>query len=187
MYILQCCALVSPLDTCHLTLDPNTAHKKLSLSEANRKVMRGKEKHAYPNHLKRFDTWPQVLCREAMTGRCYWEVGWSGGVDVGVTYRGLGRKGAGGECGLGINSNSWCLFCSGNSYAAKHNGNEAAIMVPSLPSRRVGVYLDWPGGVLSFYSVSSDALTHLYTFHCTFSEPLYPGFRVWSASAMYLC
>ncbi|KAJ8377658.1 hypothetical protein AAFF_G00255030 [Aldrovandia affinis] len=40
----------------------------------------------------------------------------------------------------------------------------------------VGVYLDWPAGTLSFYSISSDRLTHLHTFHTTFTEPLYPGF-----------
>ncbi|CAL8290470.1 unnamed protein product [Lota lota] len=59
---------------CELTLDPNTAHRRLSLSEDNRKVTWVGEDQSYPDHPERFDYWHQVLCREALTGRCYWEV-----------------------------------------------------------------------------------------------------------------
>ncbi|CAL8275009.1 unnamed protein product [Gadus morhua 'NCC'] len=60
-------------DVCELTLDPNTAHRVLSLSEDNRKVTRVREYQSYPDHPDRFDSRAQVLGREALTGRCYWE------------------------------------------------------------------------------------------------------------------
>ncbi|XP_071251429.1 NACHT, LRR and PYD domains-containing protein 3-like [Salvelinus alpinus] len=174
---------------CDLTLDPNTVNRLLSLSEENRKMTCRTEEQPYPNHLKRFEVWPQVLCREGLTGRCYWEVEWSGrGADIGVTYNGIRRRGRGNDCGLGYNDKSWSLFCYDNSYRAWHNNNLTTIDVPSSSSHRVGVYLDWPAGTLSFYRVSSDTLTHLHTFHTTFTETLYPGFRVWyDDSSVSLC
>ncbi|CAL8390705.1 unnamed protein product [Arctogadus glacialis] len=63
---------------CELTLDPNTAHRRLSLSEDNRKVTQVTAEESYPDHPERFDSWRQVLCREGLTGRCYWEVEWKG-------------------------------------------------------------------------------------------------------------
>ncbi|XP_055751675.1 NLR family CARD domain-containing protein 3-like [Salvelinus fontinalis] len=174
---------------CDLTLDPNTVNRLLSLSEENRKMTCRTEEQPYPNHLKRFEVWPQVLCREGLTGRCYWEVEWSGrGADIGVTYNGIRRRGGGNDCGLGYNDKSWSLFCYDNSYRAWHNNNLTTIDVHPSSSQRVGVYLDWPAGTLSFYRVSSDILTHLHTFHTTFTETLYPGFRVWyDDSSVSLC
>uniref|UniRef100_A0AAZ3R064 Uncharacterized protein n=1 Tax=Oncorhynchus tshawytscha TaxID=74940 RepID=A0AAZ3R064_ONCTS len=172
---------------CDLTLDPNTVNRLLSLTEENRKVTCGKKKQPYPDHPERFEVCRQVLCRERLTGRCYWEVEWSGGWPViGVTYKGINRRGGGKDCGLGWNDKSWSLFCSDNSYTARHNCNTTLIDVPSSSSHRVGVYLDWPAGTLSFYRVSSDSLTHLNTFYTTFTEPLYPGFWVYDDSSVSL-
>ncbi|XP_038839112.1 NLR family CARD domain-containing protein 3-like, partial [Salvelinus namaycush] len=165
-----------------LTLDPNTVNSLLSLSEENRKVTWRREKQPYPDHPERFDKdIRQVLCREGLTGRCYWEVEWSGimGAGIGVTYKGISRRGGGDDCCLGYNDKSWSLFCDDNSYIARHNNNPTTIVVPSSSPHRVGVYLDWPAGTLSFYRASSDTLTHLITFTSTFTEPLYPGFRVY--------
>ncbi|KAM9471264.1 uncharacterized protein ACWYII_007159 isoform 2-T2 [Salvelinus alpinus] len=165
---------------CDLTLDPNTVNRLLSLSEENRKVTCRTEEQPYPDHPERFEDWGQVLCREGLTGRCYWEVEWSGRrADIGVTYKGISRRGRVNDCCLGYNDKSWSLFCSDYSYTAWHNNNPTTIDVPSSSSHRVGVYLDWPAGTLSFYRASSDTLTHLITFTSTFTEPLYPGFRVW--------
>ncbi|XP_071199202.1 NLR family CARD domain-containing protein 3-like [Salvelinus alpinus] len=164
---------------CDLTLDPNTIDRHLSLSEENRKVTWRREEQPYPDHLERFEDWGQVLCREGLTGRCYWEVEWSGRRAVtGVTYKGISRKGGVNDCCLGYNDKSWSLFCYDNRYTARHNNNPISIDVPSSSSHRVGVYLDWPAGTLSFYRASSDTVTHLYTFTSTFTEPLHPGFRV---------
>ncbi|KAJ7997989.1 hypothetical protein DPEC_G00217890 [Dallia pectoralis] len=79
---------------CDLTLDLNTAHRNLYLSEENRKVTWRSEEQPYPDHPERFDYCKQVLCREGLSGRCYWEVEWSGGwADIGVTYKGINRRG----------------------------------------------------------------------------------------------
>src|SRR4029434_2433001 len=139
-------------------------------------------------------------CRDGVSGRCYWEVEWSGDVDisvsyksisrrggdVGVAYKSIQRKGQNDESWLGHNDKSWSLEFD-NIYSARHNNEGTAIPAPSSRSRRVGVYLDWPAGTLSFYSVSSDTLTHLHTFHSTFTEPLYPVFRVYYDSSVSLC
>uniref|UniRef100_A0A8C9RP32 SPRY-associated domain-containing protein n=1 Tax=Scleropages formosus TaxID=113540 RepID=A0A8C9RP32_SCLFO len=75
------------IQVCQLSLDPNTAQRELSLSEGNREVRRRGKPQPYPDHPHRFD-WPQVLCREGLTGRCYWEVEWSGtsGVYIAVFH-----------------------------------------------------------------------------------------------------
>ena len=100
----------SPSDACDLTLDPNTAYRELSLSEDNRKVTRVGEVQSYPDHPDRFDSWPLVLGREALTGRCYWEVEREGGVEIGVTYRGITRRGGGNDSWLGGKNKSWAPF-----------------------------------------------------------------------------
>uniref|UniRef100_A0A8C4X3F7 Tripartite motif-containing protein 16-like n=1 Tax=Erpetoichthys calabaricus TaxID=27687 RepID=A0A8C4X3F7_ERPCA len=127
-----------------LTLDINTAHRDLRLSEGNKKVTCEGTKANYPDHTDRFDCWEQVLCREALTGiRCYWEVECSGDfMMIGVAYKGLSSKGKTDDA-------------------------------PYSP--RIGVYLDWPAGSLSFYSVSH-TMTLLHRFNTSFTEPLYPGF-----------
>ncbi|XP_064844956.1 NLR family CARD domain-containing protein 3-like isoform X1 [Oncorhynchus masou masou] len=173
---------------CDLTLDPNTVNRLLSLSEENRKVTCRREKQPYPDHPERFEDWYQVLCREGLTGRCYWELEWRGiGADIGVTYKGIRRRGRVNDCRLGANDKSWSLVCSDNRYTAWHNNKHITIDVPSSSSHRVGVYLDWPAGTLSFYRASSDTLTHLYTFTSTFTESLFPGLYVWDDSSVSLC
>ncbi|XP_034151438.1 stonustoxin subunit beta-like, partial [Esox lucius] len=175
-----------------LTLDPNTVHRNLSLSEENKEVTRRREEQPYPDHPERFDVCPQVLCREGLSGRCYWEVEGSKRVGgIAVTYKGINRRGGGGDCRLGFNDKSWSLNCYDDCYSASHNDMRTVIPVTSSVTssdpHRVGVYLDWPAGTLSFYRVSSDTLTHLYTFNTTFTEPLYPGFWVDNDSSVSLC
>ncbi|XP_048859994.1 NACHT, LRR and PYD domains-containing protein 12-like [Brienomyrus brachyistius] len=104
--------------SCQLTLDPNTASRHLYLSGGNRKVTHvGGAEQPYPDHPERFDHWPQVLCKESLTGRCYWEAEWDGdGARIGVTYKGIRRKGEW-DCLLGDNDKSWCLFCYPGSYS----------------------------------------------------------------------
>ncbi|KAM3843022.1 protein NLRC3-like [Diretmus argenteus] len=173
-----------------LTLDPNTAQRNLFLSEDNRKVTWVEEEQPHPDHLERFDYWIQVLCRDGLTGRCYWEAEWEGGVDIGMTYRGISRRGEGDDCMIGGNEKSWCLTCYDDGrYSVWHNNRRTVLPIFCSFSDRVGVYLDWSAGTLSFYRVSSDSLIHLHTFTSTFTEPLYPGigFEFWSGSSVSLC
>ncbi|XP_029923755.1 NLR family CARD domain-containing protein 3-like [Myripristis murdjan] len=164
--------------SCELKLDTNTANRRLVLSEDNRKVTGVRQEQPYPDHPERFDHWKQILCSDGLTGRCSWEVEWKGFVSIGVTYRGISRRGDREDCELGGNENSWSLNCHGSGrFSAWHNNRSTPISASS-PSNRVSVYLDWPAGSLSFYSVSSDSLILLHTFNSSFTEPLYPGFRV---------
>ncbi|XP_062393576.1 NACHT, LRR and PYD domains-containing protein 12-like isoform X2 [Sardina pilchardus] len=183
---------------CDLTLDPKTACRRLSLSEGNRKVTFVREEQPYPEYPERFDSsyWSQVLCREGLTGRCYWEAEWSegicrGGAQISVAYKSIKRKGRGDDVIMGWNAKSWSLDCySDYSYYVWHNNGLTDIPAPSSGSSRVGVHLDWPAGTLSFYSVSSHTLTHLHTFYSKFTEPLCPGFRfdyLYSGSSVSLC
>ncbi|XP_059928877.1 NACHT, LRR and PYD domains-containing protein 12-like isoform X2 [Gadus macrocephalus] len=183
---------------CEITLDPITAHQDFSLSEDNRKVTRGKRgqfRGQYPYHPERFLPLFQVLCREGLTGRCYWEVEWNHHVWIAVTYRGIQRKEWVNEAFLGKNDKSWSIECNNGGYTAWHNDGKTDVPLPPTGSNRVGVYLDRPAGTLSFYSVSpggggsSDTLTHLHTFQSTFTkEDLLPGFRLeWRESSVSLC
>ncbi|XP_064816989.1 uncharacterized protein LOC135533630 [Oncorhynchus masou masou] len=178
-------------DACHLTLDPNTANPHLILSEGNKKLKRVVEDQHYEDHPDRFDFHPQVLCREGLSGgRYYWEVERDGdGAFIGVAYKGMKRKGGESDSRIGHNKESWCLVCYDRAYNFYHNGVIRYSRPNTCPvSKRVGVYLDWPAGTLSFYSVSSSGtVTHFYTEHTTFTEPLYPGFIMYSSSSLTLC
>uniref|UniRef100_A0A3Q1HV63 NACHT domain-containing protein n=1 Tax=Anabas testudineus TaxID=64144 RepID=A0A3Q1HV63_ANATE len=172
---------------CELELDPNTAHRYLQLSDNNRKATRLKVQQPYPDHPDRFEYWCQVLCRNALTGRCYWEVEWTGRVLVSVSYRSIRKKGDIPDCWFGGNDKSWTLFHSEeDGYSVRHNNRFTAISSSSV-SNKVSVYVDCPAGTLSFYRVSSDKLIHLHTFNTTFTEPLYAGFRIISGSMSVYC
>ncbi|KAK0144093.1 E3 ubiquitin/ISG15 ligase TRIM25 [Merluccius polli] len=178
---------------CGLTLDPNTAYRRLSLSEDLREVKRVEEDQSYPDHPERFDRRANVLCREGLTGRCYWEVERRGVVGIGVTYRGITRRGKGNDSWLGYNNKSWKLVCD-DGYTAYYNGSYTVLPLRPSGSTRVGVYVDRPAGSLSFYRVSpgvggsSDTLTLIHTFQTTFTqEVLLPGFGFWPGSSVSLC
>ncbi|KAJ8353060.1 hypothetical protein AAFF_G00113930 [Aldrovandia affinis] len=165
--------------SCPLTLDPNTAHRYLCLSEGNRKVTHVGQIQSYRDHPERFDIWPQVLCREGLSGRCYWEAEWGGGVHIAVSYKEISRKGGGDDCALGRYNKSWSLFCSPYIYCFRHNNERTEL--PAPPSSRIGVYLDHRAGTLSFYNVS-DTMTLLHRVQTIFTKPLYLGFRFYSGS-----
>nr|XP_046258263.1 NLR family CARD domain-containing protein 3-like isoform X2 [Scatophagus argus] len=166
--------------SCELTLDTNTINKNVKLCDNNRTVTRVEEDLSYPDHPDRFNKWPQVLCREGLTGRCYWEVELRGHVDISVSYRGINRRGHRYDCRFGRNEQSWSVECSDGGYCVWHDNKGTPASSSSSPaSNRVAVYVDCPAGILSFYRVSSDTLIHLHTFNTTFTEPLYPGFGFW--------
>ncbi|XP_039530241.1 NACHT, LRR and PYD domains-containing protein 12-like isoform X6 [Pimephales promelas] len=188
-----------------LTLDLNTVCDRLCLSEENREITNthitvffgtGTDTlQPYPDHPDRFDDVSQVLCRESVCGRCYWEIEWSGrGVFISVSYKSISRKGEGHECVFGYNDQSWSLNCSPYSYSFIHNNRQTDLTVKPISRRteecvcyrRIGVYVDPSAGTLSFYSVS-DTTSLIHTVQTTFTHTLYPGFGVWSGSSVKLC
>nr|XP_055057139.1 NLR family CARD domain-containing protein 3-like isoform X2 [Misgurnus anguillicaudatus] len=179
---------------CDLTLDPNTANTQLILSEDNRKVTCMNVEQSYPDHPERFRWYPQVFCKESLTGRCYWEVKWSGwGVFISVANKSIHRKDRRDDSLFGFNKKSWSLQCTNRGITARHRskGRIISALKPyfnnEAVSNRVGVYLDWSAGTLSFYSVTdTQTLTHLHTFNTTFTQPLYAGFMVYLNSSVSL-
>ncbi len=175
--------VLSLSDFCRFTLDENTAHKCLCFSEENRMITETNTDQSYPDHPDRFDSLTQVLCRESVCGRCYWEVEWRGrGVCISVSYKSISRKGRGDECAFGYNDQSWSLYSFPSSYCKYsfcHNYTETEL--PEVSSScRIGVYVDHSAGTLSFYSVS-DTRTLIHRVQTTFTQPLYAGFRVYGS------
>ncbi len=167
---------LSPLDSHHqLTLDLNTVNKNLHVSKMSRVIEYTYTVHQYPDHPERFDYWEQVLCRESVCGRCYWEVEWSGKVDISVSYKSISRKGEADECRFGCNDQSWCLSCSDSRCSFWHSKKKTKLPRVSSSSR-IGVYVDHSAGTLSFYSVS-DTMTLIHRVQTTFTQPLYAGFE----------
>ncbi|XP_058266445.1 tripartite motif-containing protein 16 isoform X2 [Hemibagrus wyckioides] len=168
-----------------LSVDPDTAHQSLSMCE-EKGVVCSTECQAYPDQPERFDWWAQVLCREPLTAHCYWEAEWTGlhGVDIAVSYRDIQRKGDNDECSFGYNKQSWSLDCAIVKYAFAHDKVEKEISAPV--SHRIGVYLDYKAGVLSFYSVS-DCMTLLHREETRFTQPLYAGFGLYEGSTVRIC
>nr|XP_029132679.1 tripartite motif-containing protein 16-like isoform X1 [Labrus bergylta] len=159
--------------SCDITLDPNTAHIGLLLSDGNRKLTSMSKHQSYSSHPDRFTNYRQVLSKESLTGRCYWEVELRGrGVCVAVTYKNISRAGRSDECGFGRNDKSWELDCDKNSYKFWYNKVQTLISGPQ--SSRVGVYLDHRAGILSFYSISK-TMTLLHRVQTTFTQPLHAG------------
>ncbi|XP_030608852.1 tripartite motif-containing protein 16-like [Archocentrus centrarchus] len=161
-----------------LTMDPDTVHRKLFLSNQNRTVSdTGQHPTNYDSYLHgrdRFSVQQQVLSKEGLTGPCYWEVELKGrGVSVAVTYKNENKLD---QSGFGSNNKSWALDCYSHSYKFRHNN--VTVPISGHPSSKVGVYVDPRAGILSFYSIS-DTMTLLRRVHTTFTEPLYAGLRVW--------
>ncbi|XP_056310169.1 tripartite motif-containing protein 16 [Danio aesculapii] len=169
------------------TLDLNTMNDHLRLSESNRMITGAETAQPYFDHPDKFNGWPQVLCRESMCGRCYWEIEWSGdvGVMLSVSYKSISRKGFGNECAFGGNDKSWSLACFPSRYSFWHNSKRTDLSVKPI-SRMIGVYVDKSAGTLSFYSISN-TISLIHTVQTTFTQPLYPGFTVDPRSSVKMC
>uniref|UniRef100_A0A3B4BEP3 Tripartite motif-containing protein 16-like n=1 Tax=Periophthalmus magnuspinnatus TaxID=409849 RepID=A0A3B4BEP3_9GOBI len=139
-----------------ITLDPDTAHCRLSLSDGNRRATVEREK------------------QESLTERCYFEVEWGGRkARVGLAYYDMERKGASAQSGLGFNDKSWALDCDHDGYSFWSDGVQTQVSGPV--SSRIGVYLDHSAGVLAFYSVRQRSSILLHRVQTTFTQPLLIG------------
>ncbi|XP_029549925.1 tripartite motif-containing protein 16-like protein [Salmo trutta] len=174
---------------CELTLDPNTAHKDLSISMEDRMVRWDPKKQKVPvqPHPERFTNRHQVMCREGLEAeRCYWEVEMVGNkAEIALAYLGINRKSRSKTSAFGGSDQSWSLDCS-KGYSVSHNSK--SILLSATPSQhKIGVYLKFKEGTIAFYEVS-DRMKFLYrTQKCTFTEPLYPGFWLGDDSPITLC
>ncbi|XP_055013540.1 E3 ubiquitin-protein ligase TRIM39-like isoform X2 [Boleophthalmus pectinirostris] len=161
---------------CDVSMEPTSAHAGLSLSADNRQVILRSPAPPPPDHPDRFTHYRQVLSREALSGRCYWEVersGW-GAVRVALCYRDIQRRGHVDTCAFGHNPESWSVDISDKGFSFCFKGKRVELAGP--PASRLGVYLDHSAGLLSFYSVSH-SMNLLHRLHTHFTQPLHVG--VW--------
>ncbi|XP_033839106.2 NLR family CARD domain-containing protein 3-like [Periophthalmus magnuspinnatus] len=112
-----------------------------------------------------------VLVRGAqgLSGRCYWEIEASEPFNIGVTHWSRGLE----EFRLGQNQTSWSFVCSEGGCYGFHDNKRFPVSVHCSHAGRLAVYLDHTSGVLSFYRVTADSQTHLYTFRDTFNDVLF--------------
>ncbi|XP_076158964.1 uncharacterized protein trim25l isoform X2 [Alosa pseudoharengus] len=163
---------------CVLTLDPNSAHRRLVLSEGNTVATLQASPQVCADCPERFDGWTQVVCLGPLTAdRCYWEVEWRGrGSSLGVALASMPRKGADSRSGLGYNGQSWSLELSDMCCAALHANQKQEIPVTYSP--RVGLFLDRAAQTLAFYGVD-DELALLHAFRSpALAQPLHAAFGV---------
>lgn len=182
MELRTVCRVPGLLDTLRrfrgdVTLDPDTANPELVLSEDRRSVQRGDLRQPLPDSPERFDPGPCVLGQERFSsGRHYWEVevGDRASWALGVCRDNVDRKEKG---ELSVGNGFWILVFLGSYYTCP----ERAFAPLRDPPRRVGVFLDYEAGLLSFYSATDGSL--LFVFPQTpFSGTLRPLFSPLSSS-----
>uniref|UniRef100_F7BJ36 Tripartite motif containing 58 n=1 Tax=Ornithorhynchus anatinus TaxID=9258 RepID=F7BJ36_ORNAN len=158
-----------------VTLDPATAHPALVLGDDLKSVRDGDVWEEVPDTADRFDTWPCVLGRECFrSGRRYWEVGMESQTEwgLGVCRESALRKG---EASQSPENGVWAVWLlKGNGYMVLSSSSDPVIQ--ERRPERMGIYLDYEGGEISFYNVTAGA--HVYTFAQSFSGPLRPYFFV---------
>ncbi|XP_075034958.1 nuclear factor 7, brain-like [Mixophyes fleayi] len=154
-----------------MLLDPSTAHPNLILSDGLTSVKYGDAKLPLPDNPKRFSQCILVLGSEGFeSGRHYWEVevGDKTAWDVGMASESSNRKG---KIKLNPKNGYWAIWLrNGNAYKALESPSKT-LAINAKP-KRIGVYVDYEGGQISFYN--ADDMTAIYTFNATFTEKLYP-------------
>ncbi|XP_043942071.1 zinc-binding protein A33-like [Protopterus annectens] len=154
----------------NLVLDAKTAHPNLILSKDLTKIIFGNKTQELPDYPERFDEWYSVLGSEGfMSGRHYWELVVQNNTDwsVGVTRESSNRKG---DVIMSPENGYWILDFSENKYEPCDT-TQKDLKCRETP-QRIGIYLDYEGGQVSFYN--ADNMSHIYTFTDTFTERLYP-------------
>ncbi|CAL1602540.1 unnamed protein product [Knipowitschia caucasica] len=156
-----------------ITLDPNTAHPRLVVSLDGKQVFCGERHHPVPDSPERFDRVVCALGREGFDcGRHYWEieVGSKTDWDLGVASRSVVRKG---KITVSPAHGYWFLSLRDNVDYAFRTEPSTALTVSQRPSR-IGVFLDYDKGTVSFYNV--DARVLIYTYSNRFSDVILPFF-----------
>ncbi|XP_041821155.1 E3 ubiquitin-protein ligase TRIM39-like [Chelmon rostratus] len=160
-----------------VTLDPDTANPYLILSDDGKQVTHDDVKKRLPDHPKRFSTCACVLGKQSFSsGRFYFEVQVKGKTDwnFGVARESINRKGL---ITLSPENGFWTIWLrNGNEYEAL----DAHVVSLSLksPPQKVGVFVDYEEGLVSFYDVDPAALIYSFT-GCSFTKKLFPYFSPW--------
>lgn len=163
------------------SLDYNTAHNKVALSENYTVASVADLPLNYQPHPKRFTYCSQVLGLHCYKkGIHYWEVELQKNnfCGVGICYGSMPRQGP--DSRLGRNSASWCVEWFNTKISAWHNNVEKTL--PSTKATRVGVLLNCDHGFVIFFAVT-DKVYVMYKFKVDFTEAVYPAFWVFSAGA----
>ncbi|XP_038260720.1 nuclear factor 7, ovary-like isoform X2 [Dermochelys coriacea] len=161
------------IDLPRVTLDPATAHPCLVLSEDRTRVRDGHLRRPLPDTPARFDFCVAVLGAEAFTsGRRYWEVelGEKPAWTLGVVHASISRKG---KIHASPSKGFWVIRLRGGTELMAKDTPPMVLHPQALP-HRIGVYLDYEGGQISFYDARR--MSHLYTFSAQFAESVYPYF-----------
>ncbi|XP_068129189.1 E3 ubiquitin/ISG15 ligase TRIM25-like [Hyperolius riggenbachi] len=168
-----------------ISLDVNTAHDKLNISDDRKTATYVGVKQNRPVRPERFQNYLNVISSQSFSsGRHCWEAESSerGGCDIGMCYSSIDRKGN--QSDIGYNNKSWCLRRKNNQYAVIHGHKE--IQIPhSVSSNRVRVCLDYEAGQLSFYELC-DPIRRLHTFTATFTEPLHAALGVFNVKGNWV-
>ncbi|XP_068181702.1 zinc-binding protein A33-like [Antennarius striatus] len=166
-----------------VSLDPDTAYPCLWVSPCRTSVQVRKIQPNLPNNPERFTRYNIVLGSEAFSsGRHYWEVDVGNKIawGLGVARASVNRKD---EISLCPEDGFWTVVLRNNykgisEYEACTDTEEESLLYPSKPPRRVGVYLDYSRGEVSFYDAGD--MSHLFTFYdAKFREPVFPYFNPW--------
>ncbi|MGH0170438.1 UNVERIFIED_CONTAM: hypothetical protein FKN15_058701 [Acipenser sinensis] len=164
------------LSAVDVTLDPDTASPLLTLSAEGKRVRLGWTR-GLPDNPERFDRWECVLGREVFTsGRRYWQVQVGGNTSwrLGVSRESAQRKGG---FSMTPQQGYWTVGWDGDKDEFIALTDPQTPLPRSLKPQKLGVYLDYEEGQLSFYNV--ETRSHIYTFtdmEFNLNEKLYPFF-----------
>ncbi|XP_033941530.1 E3 ubiquitin-protein ligase TRIM21-like [Pseudochaenichthys georgianus] len=157
-----------------VTLDPDTAHPKLILSDDGKQVKLSNVWKDLPDNPERFDTCACVLAKQSFSsGRFYYEVQVEGKThwDLGVARESINRKG---QISLTPQNGYWTIVLRNENEYQAFAGPPVGLSLKSQP-QKVGVFVDYEEGLVSFYDVDAAALIYSFT-GCCFKEKLYPYF-----------
>ncbi|XP_075945768.1 E3 ubiquitin-protein ligase TRIM21-like [Anarhichas minor] len=157
-----------------VTLDPDTAHPNLILSDDGKQVKLGDVPKNLPDNPERFDTCPNVLAKQSFSsGRFYFEVQVKGKTDwdLGVARESVNRKG---QITASPQKGYW-MICLRNENEYRALADPSVLLSLKSQPQKVGVFVDYEEGLVSFYDVDAAALIYSFT-GCCFTEKLYPFF-----------
>ncbi|XP_043100055.1 nuclear factor 7, brain-like [Puntigrus tetrazona] len=156
-----------------VTLDPDTAHPELMLSDDKKKVWNTGKSQKIPDTPKRFDYCSCVLGKKGFSSqKFYYEVQVSGMEwDLGVAKESIDRKG---DIGLNPENGYWTIWLRNRTEYAANDRPPVSLTLKEKPVK-VGVFVDFDKGLVSFYDV--EAKYHIYSYTGqSFRENLYPYF-----------